>query len=502
MKTIECAAKCVWAFPIIFGLWGCSEVELSQVGKQLDVSPALSDVGTVAVGDTLEFFLQLDSIMGGNISVNYVEVLNVEGDFFLDASMLPAVVDRIDGMKLGLIYAPQDEGYHRAVVTISSEAENSPIQVDVRGAALSPEAVITPAGIDYGMVDVGTYVIEMVTVRNNGELPFSLTTAQFSNGVFSLGLELPLEVASGQEVTLPVVFEPENEEPEQGTIALRIGQMELPAVSLRGNDCEGGLPVAYDVDGDGYTSCAGDCDDDNPYVHPGTPEEPDGVDQDCDDLIDEGTIYYDDDGDGYCEGPMCTDETIPGDCNDGASDSDLDGVMDGTLISPGVDEILGNGVDDDCDGVVDLGTSDLDGDGYSGDLGGDCNDNDPNIHPGMVELPNFIDDDCDGIVDEETVNYDDDGDGYCESTTICANSEWLPGDCDDDTSDMNADGIPDGSTTYPNAEEIPDWRDNDCDGDVDEWTVNSDDDGDGYTENGGDCNDNDDLVSPAMGNCP
>lgn len=51
MKTIECAAKCVWALPIIFGLWGCSEVELSQVGKQLDVSPALSDVGTVAVGD-------------------------------------------------------------------------------------------------------------------------------------------------------------------------------------------------------------------------------------------------------------------------------------------------------------------------------------------------------------------------------------------------------------------------------------------------------------------
>ena len=37
---------------------------------------------------------------------------------------------------------------------------------------------------------------------------------------------------------------------------------------------------------------------------------------------------------------------------------------------------------------------------------------------------------------------------------------------------------------------------------LDPLAKREDDDGDGFTENGGDCNDGDDTVSPALGNCP
>ena len=74
--------------------------------------------------------------------------------------------------------------------------------------------------------------------------------------------------------------------------------------------------------------------------------------------------------------------------------------------------------------------------------------------------------------------------------------------CDDDVNDMDGIGGPDGRPTNPGAVEQPDWRDNDCDGVVDEGTENYDDDGDGYTEVGGDCDDNDPGISPAFGNCP
>jgi len=74
---------------------------------------------------------------------------------------------------------------------------------------------------------------------------------------------------------------------------------------------------------------------------------------------------------------------------------------------------------------------------------------------------------------------DDDGDGWGEDP----NGAYV--DCDDrDT------------TVYPSAAELPDGKDNDCDGSVDEGTVRGDDDGDAVNEQNGDCDDTDDSTYP------
>ena len=88
-----------------------------------------------------------------------------------------------------------------------------------------------------------------------------------------------------------------------------------------------------DTDGDGVPD-VDDCDPYDASVYPGAPELADGLDNDCDGVVDEGTDTFDDDGDGYSE-----DE---GDCND--SDSS---------VNPGAVEVADNGIDDDCDGITD-----------------------------------------------------------------------------------------------------------------------------------------------------
>ncbi len=170
----------------------------------------------------------------------------------------------------------------------------------------------------------------------------------------------------------------------------------------------GAIPPNNDLDGDGYTT-EEDCDDNDPAVNPGAAEVCNGIDDDCDGIVDEG---FDVDGDGYT--------TCGGDCDDADP-----------AVNPGAAEVC-NGGDDDCDGLVDEGF-DADGDGYT-TCGGDCDDVDPAVNPGAAEVCNGIDDECDGIVDE---GFDVDGDGICNLGALCVGSSVCLGEdlCPDTVSD-------------------------------------------------------------------
>ena len=235
-----------------------------------------------------------------------------------------------------------------------------------------------------------------------------------------------------------------------------------------------------DADNDGHYSvtCGGDdCNDTNSQVFPGAFEICNNTfDDNCNGVIDENTtckkgcIDNDNDGAFACNISGCNYGLTKCDCNDG-----------NPHINPLQKEICDNGIDDDCDGQTDEESYadpcvdakkciDADGDDFYRYVGSgtpmscqqqdeDCNDNNINIGPSAAEIcDNGIDDDCDGLTDlsDSDCNCKDlDGDGFYNSTNCyLINSKY---DCNDKTANVR-----------PNATEVCNEVDDDCDGSRDE----------------------------------
>jgi hypothetical protein len=325
-----------------------------------------------------------------------------------------------------------------------------------------------------------------------------------------------------------------------------------------GPETDPASPVADDADSDG-SFFLHDCDDADGANFPGNEEtcaapgdnDCDGLDDDADpDVLDQEWWHLDCDVDGHgepsnlhqcfaptltCAGGQWLTESADGaaagdDCDDGDAS-----------VHPGADEYC-NLVDDDCDFLVDDDAvdaaryyTDLDDDGYGDDhtevrsclvnqpgtstIGGDCNDSDDTIHPGVPDpCGDDVDQDCGGADGDPTnsdpyyPDIDDDGfgDRNVEPVYSCVPR---PDDVTDGSDCNDTD-----SAVHPGAEEVCNLVDDDCDDLVDDvgapvaWYQDTDADGygddvfeveddcapgDDWVLLGGDCDDSRADVSPA-----
>ncbi len=242
-----------------------------------------------------------------------------------------------------------------------------------------------------------------------------------------------------------------------------------------------------DVDGDGDPDVT-DCADADPAIFHAAEESCDGVDNDCDGVVDDGHPDFDLDG--------------LRDCVD--SDDDNDADPDGLDCAPFDPKVNGfavescNGVDDNCDGEVDDGFGTIAcGQGACTHVVANCEAGKAGVcNPFQGALPETcdgIDNDCDGSADEgmadldkdgqpDCTDLDDDGDGVPDKSDNCAtvpngnqadlDKDGLGNSCDsDDDGDSDPDTVdcsPLVAAVHHGAIETCNQVDDDCDGLVDE----------------------------------
>ena len=257
------------------------------------------------------------------------------------------------------------------------------------------------------------------------------------------------------------------------------------------NDCDGEIDNGFGEKGDPCTEGEGACESPGTLVckadgtgticdatpgSPGTESCGNDIDDDCDGDVDEGcTCDYMGLSDGICS------EGQP----DGSGGCDAP-------VEYQADETNCDGLDNDCDGVTDEGCRcDFDntstGVCSNGSIDGQGFCSAPANYESDEATCDGKDNDCMGDIDE---GCDDDGDGYCDDTftvigspSICPNSAPdTADDCDDNE-----------SRTYPGA--APNESSSGCYQDIDKDGFGDDDPPNGVTP-GGDCDDGDPLSNP------
>ncbi|MFL6307459.1 MAG: beta strand repeat-containing protein [Candidatus Sulfotelmatobacter sp.] len=240
---------------------GQQSIPQGSVGSPaLQLSATALQFGNVPIGGDAQQSLTMTSSGTAPLTISS---LNAQGGAFSAQSpALPVTLQPGQALTLPVKFGPKASGGETGQLVIASNAAATPsVTVNLIGngaapappppAAGTPALTLSSTAVNFGSVAVGSQGSNSVTLTSSGTAAVVLQSLGVSGTGFSAGqLHLPLTLAPGQQIALPLSFTPASGGAQQGQVTLTDNATGSPStIRLTGTGTTtASLSVPTDVD--------------------------------------------------------------------------------------------------------------------------------------------------------------------------------------------------------------------------------------------------------------
>jgi hypothetical protein len=178
--------------------------------QELKCNPCDYSFGNVEIGKSSSYSLQITNT-GSKVLTIATKVKQGSSEFSYGNFPVPVKINPYSSIELPIIFTPTVVGAAAGLLTLTSNATNSPLAIEILGtgvAATGPLLGVSPATLSFGKVTMGSSATMQATLTASNAA-VTISSDHLSNSEFAIvGLSLPLKIAVGKSVEVSIKFTP------------------------------------------------------------------------------------------------------------------------------------------------------------------------------------------------------------------------------------------------------------------------------------------------------
>lgn len=203
----------------------------SGITMQLSASPSSVNFGSVNVGASGSQTITLTNT--GTVPVTISQASASGTGFGISGLTFPLTLAAGQSANLSAAFSPTGSGSSTGSISVVSTASSSPTAISLSGTGSTTSLSLSPSSLSFGNITIGNSSVLPVVVTNNGTTSVVISQATVTGAGFSVsGQTLPLTLASGQNASFNITFDPSAGGGVTGSFSLVSNAASSPATSL------------------------------------------------------------------------------------------------------------------------------------------------------------------------------------------------------------------------------------------------------------------------------